>query len=228
MSGEFEGQMITKEVAAQYAIYAMLSSNCYHKKKREIFKVEKLGWTLLKTNKRFFGGLAYDIYQHSPTENLVWAFRGSDGMMDFINANFSFLPSLFGNQYRLANEDFSQFLADNDASEVSVCGHSLGGGLALSMSVRHGVPAITFDTSPRVFDGLGNHHQSATRIIIYESGEILQKIRAHYPKIKEVVSEECVYRCDFNFPGSQHRIDELAKGLLKLGSQSDLGLTQLA
>jgi hypothetical protein len=44
MSNKYVGQEITDDIAADFAIYAMLSSNCYHNSDREYFKVELLGW----------------------------------------------------------------------------------------------------------------------------------------------------------------------------------------
>ncbi len=226
MTGKYSGQPITNSAAAEFAIYAMLSSNCYHHDDREVFKVEKLGWFLQKKEKHI-GGLAYDIYRHADSGKVIWAFRGTDSKLDYLTANLAFLPFSPFNQYKKANKVFSRYVESNGIEKLSVCGHSLGGGLALSMSVRHGVPAFTFDSSPRIFDGLGDDHKEAQRVIVYEDGEILQKIRAFYPKVKEVVPESSIYKCSFNFSNSQHRGDKLARGLLEIGSKENLELVPL-
>jgi len=216
MPNGYEGQPITDEMAGEVALYAMLASNCYHKKGREVFKVERLGWNLL-ISKRHVGGLAYDIYRQDATGSVIWAFRGTDSKLDYLTANLAFLPFPPFNQYKRANKVFARFVRENGFDNLTVCGHSLGGGLSLSMSVRHGVPAITFDPSPRIFDGLGDRHKPARRVIVYEDGEILQKLREHYPKIKEVVPKDNIYKCSYNFTGSQHRMDRLARALLDNG-----------
>lgn len=226
MSDTYEGQPITAEVANEAALYAMLASNCYHNDDREVFKVEDLGWHLMEKKKHFWG-LAYDVYQQRSTGHVIWAFRGTDSALDYATANLAFLPFSPFNQYRKANKVFKKFAKKNGLEGVTVCGHSLGGGLALSMSVRHGVPAFAFDSSPRIFDGIGDKHRAARRVIVYEDGEILQKIRERYPKIKEAVPEHCLFKCSYNFAGSQHRGDKLARALLEDGARVNPGLRSL-
>lgn len=218
--GNYDGRPISDELASEVAIYAALSSNAYHNSDRERFRVEQLGWNLT-SQKHHLCGLAYDIYRHSSSGKIVWAFRGTDSMLDYLTANLAYLPFSPFNQYRKANKIFKKFIRSFDPRHVTVCGHSLGGGLALSMSVRHGVPAFTFDSSPRIFDGLGDKHREARRIVVYEDGEILQKIRERYPKFREVVQEESIFKCSYDFSGSQHRGDKLAKGLLQQGSKAN-------
>lgn len=99
-------------------------------------------------------------------------------------------------------------------------GHSLGGGLALIISVRFGIPAITFDSSPRVFDGLGDFHEPAPSVLIFQEGEILEWVRTVWRKNKEVFQKEDIYKVDYDFPKgiSKHRIDSLAPCTLRQGS----------
>ena len=226
MSSDQRFQSISSDVAGRVAIYAMLSSNAYHKKKRVRFEVEKMGWiqmdldgnpTSKPTKEYHASGLAYDIFVRQDSEDVVFAFRGTDSKRDYLCANLAFPPLNF--QYRRARRVFRKFLEANKRKNIVTTGHSLGGGLALSMSVRFGVPAITFDPSPRIFDGIGDHHEPALREIIYEDGEILQIFRRIWKKIPEIVPKENVYRCSFDFAGSQHRSDHLAMGLLRLGSE---------
>jgi hypothetical protein len=105
---------------------------------------------------------------------------------------------------------------------VVVVGHSLGGGLALSVSVWNGVDTYTFDASPRIFDGLGDHQKPAERVLIFQKGDILEKFRQALPKLSEVVPARNIYEFAFDFHGlSNHRGDCLAYGLLKLGAEID-------
>jgi hypothetical protein len=98
----------------------------------------------------------------------------------------------------------------------------LGGGLALSVSVHHGVTAITFDPSPRIFDGLGDMHEPALRVCVYQDGEILEKVRSHWNKFSDVVAEENIYKCKYDFGGhSNHKSDILALRILEQAAPAD-------
>jgi putative lipase involved disintegration of autophagic bodies len=230
MSGD-DIQSISEEVAGRVAAFAMLSSNCYHKDDRVKFAVEKLGWvqvdwdgspTSEPSKTHSFSGLAYDIFEKQGSNEVVFAFRGTDSKNDYLTANFAVPP--FNFQYRQARKEFGRYIDRNTHKNTMVTGHSLGGGLALSVSVHHGVAAITFDPSPRIFAGIGDLHEPAERLIVYEDGEILQLFREHWKKLSDVVEPKNIYRCSFNFPGSQHRSDYLALGLLKLGASANPAL----
>ncbi len=112
--------------------------------------------------------------------------------------------------------------------DISVTGHSLGGGIALGISVRYGIDAVVFDSSPRIFDGLCDNHCKAKRVLIYQNNEFLEKARKKWSKISEVLTNEDTYRtnCDFN-GNSNHRMDYLAKCLLKLGAKENSDLENI-
>lgn len=226
MSNHPDIQEISPDVAAKTALHAMLSSNSYHEDDRVRFPVEKLGWiqvdlegnpTTEPTRLHSLSGLAFDIFEKRETDDVVFAFRGTDGGSDFLFANFAVPP--LNLQYTQARKEFHKYWTANKNKNIAVTGHSLGGGLALSISVHFGIAAITFDSSPRIFDGFGDRHAPAERVVIYEDGEVLEPVRRHWKKIAEVVPRGNFYRCSFDFPGSQHRIDLLAQRLLALGAQ---------
>ncbi len=230
-------QTMTAEVAGGLAIYAMMSANSYKKKSGRIrFDLQKLGWeqvdldgepTDQPAKKYKFSGLAYNIYEKVGTNKVVFAFRGTDSKNDYLFANFSIPP--FNFQYRQARKAVRKYLIENSHKNVIATGHSLGGGLALSVSVHHGIKAFTFDPSPRVFDGIGNMHEQAERIIVYQKGDILNLARKIWKKDDEVVEKKNIYKCNYPevFKGkSAHRGDLLAKGLLMEGASvnSELNL----
>lgn len=234
MSSEPLIQEISADVAAKTALHAMLSSNSYHKEDRVRFPVEELGWvhvdlagnrTDKPTSYHPISGLAFDIFENNGTDVVV-AFRGTDDPSDFLFANFAVPP--LNLQYTQARKEFRQYRKENTNKNIVVTGHSLGGGLALSISVHFGVAAIAFDSSPRIFDGFGDHHEPAERYVIYEDGEVLEPIRKHWKKIADVVPENNFFRCSFDFSGSQHRIDHLATRLLTLGAQASPELEQFS
>lgn len=225
-------QTIDSSVAGGLAIYAMLSANTYEKKVGRVrFDLSQLGWVRVDldgepteepTKEHKLSGLVYDIYEKIGTNKVVFAFRGTDNKKDYLTANLAIPP--FNFQYRQARKAVGKYLSENSQKNVVVTGHSLGGGLALSVSVHHGVKAFTFDPSPRIFDGIGDMHEPAERVIVYQQGEILQKFREHWKKVSDVVEEKNIYQC--NYPevfgeNSRHRGDLLAKGLLLDGTKSN-------
>jgi hypothetical protein len=108
-----------------------------------------------------------------------------------------------------------------------VTGHSLGGGLALSVSFWEGVDAVVFNTSPRVFDGLENQNKPAQRLAVFQEKDILQKVRRHYPKFLAKIKPEQMVETHFDYAGrSAHRSDLLAEGLL--ACSTDAGQQELA
>lgn len=231
MGADNTGQPITAEVAGGVAIFAMLSSNAYHKDDRVRFAVDRLGWQRVDADGNLTNsparadrqtGLAYDIYERRGSNDAVFAFRGTDDRKDFLMANFAVPP--LNKQYTDALEDFGRYRDRHPGRSPAVTGHSLGGGLALCVSLHFGARAVTFDPSPRVFDGLRDAREPAERVIVYEDGEILQLLRQHSRKIAEIVRPQDIHRCSFDFAGDQHRSDYLALGLLKLGATANPSL----
>jgi hypothetical protein len=103
---------------------------------------------------------------------------------------------------------------------VEATGHSLGAGVALSLSTHlAGINAYAFDASPRVFDGLGDVHEVADRIMVFQEGEALDKFRKVSTKFDDVVPSENVFVARFDFQGKNaHSSDVLAKEMLKAGA----------
>jgi hypothetical protein len=227
--------VLTPEIAGKYAIYSMMSANAYHKKGRVKFRVEELGWTQVdstgaptsKPSVSRVSGLAYDIFEKKDASDVIIAFRGSDSQKDYLTA--SFVPWPLTVQYSQAGRAVENYLKNHPDKNVSLTGHSLGGALALSMSVRYGLDAVVFDTSPRVLDGFNGHYLPANRVLIYQDGEILTLFRAVWRKIYRVVPRQNIYKASFDFGRvNRHRSDYLALELLKLGATVDGGLAVIA
>ena len=230
-------QTVTDDIAANYAIHAMASTNSYHNGSDRItFPIDKLGWRLVdmdgkpttKSSKEDgFTGFAFDIYEKEGSGDVIFAFRGTNNYKDFLWANFALWP--FNLQYHQAKDYFDRYLKKSGKAreKIVVTGHSLGGGLSLCVSVKFGIRAITFNPSPRVFDGFGNNHEKAERIAVYEKGEVLDLARKLWRKDNEVIPKENLYQSNYIHSLNivkQHSSDLLALGLLKQAARFDLSL----
>lgn len=206
--------------AKKYAIYAMMASNAYQKKD-EMFPLSQLGYKSEPVS-YFWSGLQYDIIEKEDSDEIIIAYRGTDSIWDNITTNFS----IFSTQAELAYFDLTKIInkyKDNNKTIVLV-GHSLGGGLAIGMSLREGLTAITFDPSPRKFDG-GIFSKPAKRTVIYQQGEILDFLRQldFIDNAKKIVKDEDYRSTDFKFedgkcndPLCKHKMYNLANEILKL------------
>ena len=213
-------------IAGEYAIYGMMAAESYHDNNRIRFPLTLAGWqqvdldgnptTEPTEDSHWFTGLAYDIFEHQNTDEVVISIRGTDSKWDWLVSNFAVIISP---AYKQASKEVREYINSHPDKKIKITGHSLGGGIALSVSARLGLDAITFDPSPRIFDGLGDEHKEANRILIFQNGEILEKAREAWPKIFEVVPQERIYSYSFEFNDeNNHRGDCLAYGLLKLGA----------
>jgi hypothetical protein len=244
---DLEQQAVNAEFAGKYAHLAMMSSNSYHKdeKKRDYFPIEKMDWQHYSMNGELtdkpdgptfedgWNGLAYDIYKKKNTKETVFAYRGTEGFWDWI---FSNLALFYSPAYTEAFEKFEEYKNSDEHKDekIMVTGHSLGGGIALGVSVRNeGVKAVVFDPSPRIFNGLEDHNKPATRIVVYQEKEILEYVRKGWTTIPDILQPEDpkdtkipIYKatCPFKKGESNHRGDLLAKCLLEKGQDDNMNL----
>ena len=163
---------------------------------------------------RLFSNLQYDIWVNEQKQLTVISFKGTDEKIDWLTGNFAAGISI---PYKSAKKHVKDYIKKHPGRKVIVTGHSLGGGIALSVSLWEGVDAYVFNSSPRVFDGLKNHAEHAVRKAIYQEGDILQKIRRVYPKFLEIIPEQDVIRTNFIYheKESNHRGDLIAEGVLR-------------
>ncbi len=227
--------------AEQYALYAMMASNTYHKQDRTYFPVEDLGWVRVDLDGnpalenensyspcwlgRIFSSLQYDIWVNKQQRIAVIAFKGTDEKIDWLDGNLAIGVSI---PYKSAKKHVKNYMQKHPDQKVVVTGHSLGGGLALSVSLWEGVDAYAFNSSPRVFDGFENHAAPAVRTAIYQEGDILQKLRRVSPKFLETVPEKDIIKTNFKYgEESNHRADLLAEGILRCATD-DADLAKMA
>ena len=191
--------------------YAIMSNNAY--KIDEKSQVQIPGWKRIKRFEDMSDtGFSADLYESTISpKRVVIAFRGTDELKDF-KTNLSLGER---RQYDRAERLYKRIKKEygNDV-KIDVTGHSLGGGLAMHISLLYkNVDSYVFNSSPRVFDG-GKYDKNGNRFIsISESGEILSLIRKVFRTIKKI--DPKIYRYNFLAGHSiaEHSIMKLARCL---------------
>lgn len=154
-------------------------------------------------------GFSADIYRSESGNNTVIAYRGTDDAKDWRYAN---IDTDAKGQYRDADIVYKQVVDTYSDSHITTVGHSLGGGLAIHVSVTHEkVNAVVFNPSPRVFIDKSAIRFNNKVTIIYETGEILTAVRALFTTLNRIDHEK--YR--FNYLGgnavSEHSMQDFAR-----------------
>ena len=168
------------EIASKYYVYALMSNNVYRDNEgKPNFKIPNWEGVQRKSSE---SGLAFEEYhrknKHGKLVEIAIAFKGTDfSELNDWKANLSLLEP---QQYRQARDFIEEVLARPDVSEnvkITVTGHSLGGGIALNMSLLYpSVDAVTFNQSPRGFYDVEVLPEN-DRELIYETGEVLAFVR---------------------------------------------------
>lgn len=229
---------LTPQRADELAVFAMMSSNAYvDDVQKTHFPLERLGWKKVDTRGEtvpagrnsysprtfvgdFFSNLQFDIWEHSSSNRTVFAFKGTQEKIDWISGNLMIGVAI---PYKSAKKHVHDYMQSHSGRLVSVTGHSLGGGLALSVSFWEGVDAFVFNTSPRVFDGSRDNNRAARRLTVFQEDDILQKIRRWYPKFLVKIPADQVVETHFDYGGrNSHRSDLLAEGLLACSTDPTL------
>lgn len=192
--------------AVEGAVYALLASNTYEDAGQPQFTLPA-GWTLLQRSAA--GDLHYQLYEQQRDGvrlKRVLAFRGTDSHRDWWSGNIT------GAQYQQAAQITEQILAQYPDAPLVATGHSLGGGLALHVSMRFaGVSAYAFNPSPLVREPAAIAHNR--RVIYWEANDVLHWGRWALSKTPGAV----YWRFSF-VKGDGHKSTVLAKGLLMLGA----------
>lgn len=224
-------QIADCELAGNVALHAAISSNSYLRSDRVWFPVEEISWykvdlmgnpisSKMPSYSNRFAGLAIDVWEQEGSKSTIFAFRGTDSKWDYMMANLSFPISI---QYKSANKKFKKY-QERASRDITVTGHSLGGGLALSVYTKNkNINVIVFDSSPRVFDGWGHEAEEGHRMLVFQKGEVLEKVRKRCnAKIDELVPSVDRYFTKYQSPKlDPHRSDLIAIGLVKQGSECD-------
>jgi hypothetical protein len=220
------------DTAADYAVYAILSSRAYWDTANNKDFPLPPGWSEVKNARKMddrsgFAATVFELNNPKLSEVAV-AFRGTDQKRDWIQENLR--PS--SNQKSYAEEEIKSVMKAyaDPTLRIVATGHSLGGGLAYYVSFTHPrVEAITFDSSPRIgvrTKSLNNN----LRVGIYEHGEILGTVRKVASKwigrrAWDSIAQKEFQFVDFDFskrgtyPDAQHSIYSLANNLVQLSAK---------
>jgi hypothetical protein len=184
-----------KNMAVEAHLYAIMSFNAYDDRPQLVIP----SW---KRIERFetWKGFGADVYLSNNQNDMVIAFRGTDGFTGFNdwiwgNLNFKFWEG----QYADADDAFKkiQLIATkyNVANNhIITTGHSLGGGLAMHIALlNNGIDSYVFNPSPRVF-AKGKYDKYTNRIVVIsESGEVLAAARKVFSTLPKIRHEEYRY-----------------------------------
>lgn len=225
-----EARPLTRTLANEVALHSMMASNAYADDAQKIrFPLERLGWKKVDLGGQavpesrnsyqpktpvgdLFSNLQFDIWEDTNSTRTVIAFKGTKEKIDWLTGDLMVGISI---PYKSAKKHVREYMAAHPERTVTATGHSLGGGLALSVSFWEGVDAVVFNTSPRVFDGLENQNKPARRLAVFQENDILQKVRRRYPKFLAKIKPEQIVETRFDYAGrNTHRSDLVAQGLL--------------
>ncbi|WP_156035423.1 hypothetical protein [Microbulbifer sp. HZ11] len=159
-------------------------------------------------------GLAYSIFHRvdgDATSEVILSFRGTEGVQDWI----------FGNILAVQNDrGLSVYRELRKATPhnipITVIGHSLGGAIALHISLREeGVNTFVFNTSSRFTRGNAAHSERHSYSEYAEVNKVL-RISTIDPKWTH-----SIYSCTFGNPIKNHSQVKLAACLTACASQKD-------
>lgn len=208
------------ELAVRNFAYSAMANNVYRTPdSKPIFEIPHW-WYLSRYESN--SGLSVDVYGSSSTidasSKIAVAFRGTDfTSFEDWGTNLALLqPKQYKEAYSLVQTIKTKY----PDVPVIATGHSLGGAIALNMSLRiEGVNAVAFNSSPRAFFGRTRDLPNG-RVHLYEVGEILNLLSG--PWLRFRLPNSTLYG-NYNFldyklstvsPIPEHGIYEMTRGLL--------------
>lgn len=195
-----------RAMAVQSWKYSQLSKNVYDQEYQ--FDISKL----YKKNESFEKetiGFNAELFQDLNNGEYVLVFRGTDSTIDYRRGNNPFKQQQ--NEYAL--EVFDKVRKRYGGEKFTVAGHSLGGGIAIHISLnRVNVIAYSFNGSP-VFNNRGNFKNE--RYSIVENGEVLKLFRS---PAREATQLYTSLGCSRGNPVNQHGMKNLAICLTQIAA----------
>lgn len=216
------------ELARRHYLHAAMANNVYRTPStKPIFVIPD--WHLLES-KQSQSGFGVEVYGDRATivdsSRIVIAYRGTDftSYADWGNNIALREPA----QYKEAYTHLKALKASNKSAKFITSGHSLGGGIALNMSLRFdGVDAVAFNPSPRIYFGRTSSKRENSRTYLYEVGEGLNSAFGQWSRVR--LPSDTRYG-NYNFldyktlsfsPVQEHGIYEFTRGLLLVAMTRD-------
>lgn len=207
------------QLAKKHFFHAAMANNAYRDPlKKPTFIIPD--WYLL-TSLESKEGLGLEAYGNGSTledsTKLVIAFRGTEfeSKNDWKN-NLSMKEPP---QYKQAFSYISDLKKTYPEKDITVVGHSLGGGIAINMALRiQNISAVAFNPSPRLFFGKTNDYENNITVM-YEVGEVLDSMFGLWNRVRLPAS---THYGNYNFldykvwtfsPVPEHGIYEFARAL---------------
>jgi hypothetical protein len=127
--------------------YALLSLFVYQVKRDGINRPNlPAGWALLESRDDNLLGFSYGVFKRSGTNEIVLSYTGTNGLIDWAS-NLTAGAGLPSWQVTNAALVYQQ-TKEKYGSNITLSGHSLGGGLASVMATWFNRPAVVFDPAP--------------------------------------------------------------------------------
>ncbi len=242
---DYKKNIITPEIAEEVYLYALLSDNSYEKENNDpwdlsilpIKEVENTEIDLklkskskIKKNNdgsRVFnfgsGGQAkiYEKYEDKEKKKLtdiIIAFRGTQWFVDVTGSLTKKQRNKAVVFFDTIKKYYKEKKIDKDVKFI-VCGHSLGGALALEISSIRGVDAYVFNSS---FATSKNNPFNAKRIHVKEQADFLNWLRIPWTNPVKLIT----YKVDFT-DDDNHSISNLASGLLEVAAINSIEASEV-
>lgn len=195
-----------RELAKQSWKYGQLSKNVY--KDEFQFDISHLYVRIEDFQKEEIDFYS-TLFRDRTSGEYVLVFRGTDSPVDWKTGNNPFKQQ----QNIYALEVYDEIKKKHGMKEIIVVGHSLGGGIAIHISLnRENATAYSFNGSP-VFKNHGNEENK--RFSIVENGEILKLLR--FPG-REATQLYTSIGCSGGNPLTQHDMKSLALCLTQIAA----------
>jgi len=216
-----------KEAASKAVPFAIMANNVYRDPKdKPIYALP--GWIVVLRNESDSGLALEELHRivDNKVVEVAVVYKGTDApsLKDWkTNLSIWFEPR----QYAEAQDHFVSLLNDSERKgiPITVAGHSLGGGIALNVSLRHStkerpIRTFIFNTSPRAFYKPINEVESfeVERYLLDEKGEFLGGARPFWhrkiSKFSPLTYNFLDFTALYSKPFEEHSIYLFSRALL--------------
>ncbi len=199
----------TRKAAVDTFLYAQLAANSY-----EPHTAFKLPPEIVLSANHYADdstGFAYSVYKLTNPERVAIAFRGTDGLRDWLLGNF------LGLQNERGLEAFKRVRETTSSGiPIVLIGHSLGGAIAQHVSLRvEAVSVYAFNSSTRFTRGPSPKSNPIWLISEYgEANRILDWITI------DPFGKQTIVSCTLGGPVTNHSQQPLAACLTRIAAES--------